>query len=356
VTLLGVAWLAIACAPPDSDLISIGGSTMGTTYTVKLRAMPRSLSPEALAAQIARRLERVERLLSTYDPDSELSRFNRSPSTDWFEVSPDTATVVAAARAISERSDGAFDVTVGALVNLWGFGPGGRTAAVPDAAAIEAARALTGYRHLAVRLEPPALKKADARLYVDLSSIGDGFGVDRIADLLDRAGIRDYLVEIGGELRARGLNPDGLPWRVGIERPGMPPAVQRVVALDGLALSTSGDYRNYFEQDGVRYSHVIDPGTGRPVAHDTASVTVVHARAMIADGWSTALLVLGLPRGLALAEEAGLAALFLVRDGDGYEEQASAAFESLPSPGAPRGATGAERPTGRRSNRYQDFK
>jgi thiamine biosynthesis lipoprotein len=330
---LVLAPVLVACGEaPAREVIDLGGRTMGTTWSLRLAAPPEDLDVDALARDVEARLAAVNARMSTWDPDSELSRFNAADPGAWFEVSAPLVEVVSAARTLSERTDGAFDVTVGPLVDLWGFGPGESVAedALPDDAAIAAARARTGWQRLEVRADPPALRRAE-EVTVDLSAIAKGHGVDAMGAVVEAAGVTDYLAEIGGELRARGRNGRGVPWVIGIEVPD--PArrgvAREALGLDDAAVATSGDYRNFFTVDEARYSHTIDPATGRPVSHDVASVTVVHDSAMWADGWATALNVLGAERGLAVAETQGLAVLFILYTDDGLAERASAEFEAL---------------------------
>jgi thiamine biosynthesis lipoprotein len=237
--------------------------------------------------------------------------------------------VVREALRISEASGGAFDVTVGPLVNLWGFGPEDRPRRVPDERAIEERRAAVGYRKLAVRMSPPAVKKDAPELSCDLSALAKGYGVDTVAEYLDACGMRNYMVEVGGEVRAKGKNGQGIPWRIGVERPGGPGGLLKVIRISGHALATSGDYRNYFEEDGVRYSHTIDPRTGRPIAHALGSVTVIHRSCMVADGMATAINVLGPQAGYDLAVRQKLPVLMVVREGDGFTETMTPWFEAF---------------------------
>ncbi len=310
---LMLAGLLAGCGPREQTLRLVG-QTMGTSWSVQVSRPPAGLDQAALYARISAELAAVNDQMSTYQTDSELSRFNAADSTDWFRVSAELVRLVDSALAISMLTDGAFDVTVGPLVNLWGFGPAVTADQLPAQAEIDAARARVGWGLLATRTEPPALRKARADLYVDLSAIAKGYGVDRLAAVVAEAGITDYLVEIGGELYGRGLNAAGEPWQIAIERPDPGRrAVLQVVALQDRAMATSGDYRNFFELDGARYSHTIDPATGRPVDHQVASVTVLAERCAEADAWATALLVLGPERGRALADARGLAALFVER-------------------------------------------
>ena len=305
---------------------------MGTTYSVKLSSLPDGLTPGELQAEIDRALESVNNQMSTWRDDSEISRFNRSRETDWFAVSKETVRVVQTALEVSRETGGAFDVTVGPLVNLWSFGPEQAERKLPSESAIEETRSRVGYRFLEVRESPPALKKVRGDLYVDLSAIAKGFGVDRVAELLEAKQISSYMVEIGGEVRTKGHKPDGKPWRVGIEIPTpFARGIQRAIELSGRALATSGDYRNFVVIDGKHYSHTIDPRTGRPVDHDLASVSIIAESGMLADAYATALLVMGPEAGYDWAKENNVAALLLVRDGDGFREKATPAFsEYLP--------------------------
>ena len=325
-TLLALIGL-LACGPDRRELQVIQGRTMGTTFVVKVVAEgAQPLPVDSLEAEINRVLREVNRQMSTYLPDSEISRFNRSRSTDWFPISFDFARVLQIALEISEASEGAFDVTVAPLVNLWGFGPEARPQRVPTEEALRQRRAWVGYRKLAVRLQPPAAKKAHPRMAIDLSAIAKGFGVDRVGELLEQWGLRNYMVEIGGEVRVRGRNPDGGPWRIGIRSPDTEAGLQKVVELSDAALATSGDYFNYFEENGVRYSHTLDPRTGRPITHKLASVTVIHPSCTYADGLATAIDVLGPDAGYAFAQSRRLPVYMIVRQGGGFVEKATPEF------------------------------
>ncbi|GMV98555.1 MAG: FAD:protein FMN transferase [Phycisphaerae bacterium] len=298
------------------------GRVMGTSYALTLAGRTSSAGLlEDLHRGVAAELHRIEALMSTYRPDSEVSRFNAARGEAWLAVSPETARVVAEAIDIGRRSGGAFDITVGTLVGLWGFGPGGRPGRVPGDDDITAARLHVGLDALEVRLDPPAIRKHDPLRRIDLAGVAKGFGVDRAAAVLDAQGVEDYLLEVGGEIRARGRNALGSPWRVGIEAPGAESrAIHRVLPLANLAVATSGDYRIFFDHQGRRYSHTIDPRTGRPVCHGVTSVTVVHPSCMHADAWATALTVLGPHEGLAVARREKLAALMLVQNAGALRE------------------------------------
>jgi thiamine biosynthesis lipoprotein len=314
-------------------LAVFSGSTMGTEYTVKVVRPPGSVDLETLEEGIRRKLARVDDLMSTYKSDSEISRLNRWDRVEWFEVSPETAAVIEEALRVGHVTHGAFDVTVGPLVNLWTFGPEPDSRGdVPSPERIEAARKRVGLQYLEVRRRPPAVRKTRTDLCVDLSGIAKGFAADQVAEHLERCGVRDYLVEVGGELRVKGHNRRQEPWQVAIESPlvGVR-GIQRIVPLTDGGMATSGDYRNYFEKDGVRYSHIIDPRTAAPVSHRLASVTVLAPSCARADAWATALMVLGPEAGYQLALAEGMPAFFVVRGGAGFVERATPNFpEVLP--------------------------
>ena len=306
---------------------------MGTTFAVTVVGPVSDSVAQRLREDIEVTLADVDGAMSTYDPDSELSRFNRWQRTDWFALSPLTFEVFRQAQEVSRLTRGAFDVTVAPLVNAWGFGAAGPAASLPTDTEVTALLANVGETMLEMDHDPPRIRKSRPAVQSDLSALAKGFAVDRVADLLDRGddGVEGYLVEVGGEVRTRGRNEDGHPWRVGIERPvDGPSSIQRVLELTDAALATSGDYRNYFEHEGRRYSHTIDPRTGYPVDHRLVSVSVVDATCMRADALATALEVLGPEEGLALALEQGLAAFLITRGADGtLREQATPEFLTI---------------------------
>jgi thiamine biosynthesis lipoprotein len=309
--------------------VLITGATMGTSYSVRIGSTA-PVDPDTLRAALNARLAEINSMMSTYDSESDISRLNRAGSGNWIEIPAEMATVVREAIGISELSQGAFDITVSPLVELWGFGPGGAIAEPPTAARIEAVRQRTSIDKLRLRTEPPAIRKTHAGVSIDLSAIAKGYAVDELARVIERMGASDYLVEIGGEIRVRGERPGGGNWRVGIERPLRGErSVQRVIELGDGAIATSGDYRNFIMLDQVRFSHAIDPRTGYPVQHATASVSVIADTAMRADALATAFLVLGHDMGLPLAEQLVLPVLFTIRTEDGLDEIASSAFEAI---------------------------
>jgi thiamine biosynthesis lipoprotein len=327
-------WLAFAaaavlaaCGRGEDPVVELSGPTMGTYYSVKVAKPPAGVTRERLQTGVDTVLQEANRLISTYDTSSELSRFNQNPGTDWVAVPPELLGVIAEGLDISRLSDGAFDITVGPLVNLWGFGPDPVPDETPSDQEIRNAMARVGYGLLGLRKDPPAIAKKRGDLYVDLSALGEGYGADRVGDYLDALGITDFMVAVAGAIRAKGCNAKGSPWAIAIEEPTPDRrAVQRIIHITGEGLSTSGDYRNYFERDGKRYSHEIDPRTGRPIEHRLASVTVIGETAARADGLATALMVMGETDGPALAEAEGIAALFIIRTDEGFREVASSAF------------------------------
>jgi len=330
---LVAAGLLAGCSdnPAPAGPVVIRGETMGTVYSVKI-SHAADLAHEQI--ELARRgidslLQAVNAQMSCYLKSSEISRFNYRKKTDWFLVSAATARIIEQSLGVSRETGGTFDITVGPLVNLWGFGPPTTDRRLPTPEEITRAMARTGYARIAVRLDPPALKKDNAGVYCDLAAIAKGYGVDEIARYLDSAGLSDYLVEIGGEMKARGRNDRDQVWQIGIETPDGDSGVQKVASLVNCAMATSGDYRNYFETGGVRYSHLIDPRTGQPIRHRLASVTVIHDSCWYADAMATAINILGPADGYALALGKGLAALLVVRTPDGFVERMTPQFESL---------------------------
>jgi len=328
--------LLIGCgrAEPARRTVEFSGPTMGATWSVKVVPAGEGLSGEestAVDRSIRDDLARIEGLMSTWDPESELSRFNTSQSTDPFPVAPETFDVFRWAADLADLTGGALDVTVAPLVDAWGFGTGGAAAAPPEAAELARLRGMTGQRHLTLIPDPPSVRKANAALRVDFSSIAPGYAADRLASLMENRGFTDFLVDVGGELVARGRNETGVPWQVAVERPDtVRRTASRVLPLLDVAVATSGDYRNYREAQGERISHIIDPRTGEPIRHRLASATVVDPLAVRADGFATALMVLGPEEGLGLATRLDLAALLLVRNADGgFDELVSPRFEAM---------------------------
>lgn len=330
--LLVAAIMLCSCTKPPAtaSLVTICGPTMGTQYTIKTVGLPDGVTDVSLQSDIDALLRRINQQMSTYLDNSEVSRFNRAIAGEWFEVSRETAMVLHSAQHHSERTGGAFDATLGPLVDLWHFGPQHAQRSLPNDHQIAAVQSRVGFEKLQVRMEPPGLTKSVDGLQIDLSAIAKGYAVDAVAELLTTRGIHAYMVEIGGELRVKGSRPGGDGWRIGIESPRMDKReILRVVQLDNVAMATSGDYRNYFEVDGKRYSHTINPRTGRPVEHQLASVTVLAHDCMTADALATALMVMGPETGLTFANENSVAALLISRTERGFAQQASQEFAAL---------------------------
>ncbi|VXC53880.1 FAD:protein FMN transferase [Pseudomonas sp. 8Z] len=304
-----------------------GGPTMGSTYSVKY-VRSEGVAPQTeIKAATEAILAEIDQQMSTYRDDSLIERFNKAPAGTCQAMPEGVLDLVRAGNRLHEESQGAFDLTLEPLLDLWGFGPRGVGEAVPSDEKLAEVRQRVGQQHL--RIDGEQLCK-DADVQVDFNSIAAGYAVDRIVARLGELGVTSYLVEATGELKAAGLKPDGSHWRIGLEAPRDDERVaQRILQLDGYGISTSGDYRNYFEENGERYSHTLDALTGRPVRHKLAAVTVADKSTSRADGLSTLLMVLGPEAGMAFAERNGIAAFFITRDGKGFVTQGTHAFEQL---------------------------
>ena len=314
----------------DREPIVLSGPAQGTSYRVTITEPPAELDADRARAAMRDVIDVVDRRMSTWRDDSEVSRFNAGPANEWVSVSPQLAGLVRHALRIGRETEGAFDVTIAPVLQIWGFGAGAdRPERLPSRDELDAAREDTGIGLVDVRMEPPALRKKRAGTRLDLAGLAQGYTVDRMAERLDELGAKRYLVELGGELFARGRKSEDDAWRIGVEKPqaGVR-AVERVVELADAGMTTSGDYRDFFEIDGRRFSHTIDPRTGRPVAHDLRAVTVIAEDAITADAMATALLVMGPDNGLRYADAHDIAALFVSGGNEaGYTESNSQAFE-----------------------------
>ncbi|MBW7470302.1 FAD:protein FMN transferase [Marinobacter sp. F4218] len=330
VLVLAAAALAGCSFEPEEKVWEISGPIFGTSYHINVVLTEDQSRLETLAAGIETELEKVDASMSTWRPDSELSKFNSvDDQSTWIPISEPLLEVLKRADEVSALTDGAFDVTVGPVVNLWGFGPEARPEHVPSDQELEAVLAATGHDKLELRESPPAVRTSVPQ-YIDLSAIAKGYGVDVVSRYLDSEGIEAYLVEIGGEVRVRGRKPGGDAWRLAIEQPmSEGRQVNRVIALENRAMATSGDYRNYYESDGRRYSHTIDPKTGKPIAHNLASVTVIADNCMTADALATGFNVMGYERAEALATRENIPAYFIIRTEDGFETHQTPAFSSF---------------------------
>lgn len=326
VGLVSVVVVLVACGNGES-MESFGGPTMGSTYSIKYVRHAGIAEPAQVRREVEAILAKVDRQMSTYRNDSDIERFNALPANSCQTMPAAVLELVRVGKQLAEQSEGAYDLTVEPLMNLWGFGPQGREEKVPDPAVLAETLQRVGYRHL--RIDGDRLCK-DAAVEVDFNSIAAGYAVDTIAARLESMGIHDYLAEATGELKAKGNKLDGSAWRIALEAPRDDQQVaERIIQVDGYGLSTSGDYRNYFLQDGRRYSHTFDARSGAPVLHNLASVTVIHPSALMADGLSTLLLILGPERAWDYAEKHDIGAFFVIRADTGFVIRTSAAFERL---------------------------
>lgn len=335
--LLGACVLFSGCdsattpATPASTATVLDGKTMGTFWRVSVIGVDEAKA-QALRAKVQAQLDADDHLLSTWKNDSALMRFNHAADTRPWPVSEAMADIVTLSLRIGAKTHGAMDITVGPLVNLWGFGPDKQPVATPDAQAIAAAKARTGLQHLQVINQSGRqfLQKDIPDLFVDLSTVGEGYAADHLARLMEQEGISRYLVSVGGALVSRGMNGEGKPWRVAIQKPtDQENAVQAIVDINGHGISTSGSYRNYYELDGKRISHVIDPQTGQPITHKLVSVTVIAPTALEADGWDTGLMVLGPEKAQQVVREQGLAVYMIVKEGEGFKTWMSPQFRTF---------------------------
>lgn len=333
-TLIILLALNISACFPSNDSpkteVLLQGRTMGTTYNIKVVSTIDEVKSLQLQQKIDAVLKQVNQEMSTYIPDSEISRFNKSTSLEPVEVSKGFFRVLSESIRLGELSEGKLDITVGPLVNLWGFGPEQRPEKVPTEELLANTRARIGLKNL--HLSGNQLSKDIPDLYVDLSTTAKGYGVDVVAELIEFNGITNYLVEIGGEMRLKGFKHTGELWAIAIEKPILDPsgeqrAIHQVIIPKDNAVATSGDYRNYFEADGQRFSHIIDPQTGKPINHNLVSVTVIHPSSMTADGLSTALMVMGAEKGMTFAMENDLAALFISKTENGFSEDFTVKFK-----------------------------
>ena len=328
--------LGCASAPAVHEL---SGEAWGTTYSIKIVASDDDFDADKVSGALKNTLREVDESLSNWNPDSEISRFNQHASVTPFAISAIMNAVIGAAGEVHEKSEGYFDLTLGPIIELWGFGAGTAQnedqADPPSDAEIEAAMTNVGQSSFLIHRPAKSeisLKNPDVTIF--LSALAKGAGIDEIAKTLGELGYDNYLIEVGGDLIAIGSGPAGQGWRIAVEQPRRGVRVAgETLTLQGQAMATSGDYRNYFEKDGVRYSHIIDPRSGRPISHGTASVTVLSDKAVFADAWATALLAAGVERGLRIADREGIAALFISRsDNKGpkaFMITKSSAFERL---------------------------
>lgn len=327
---LGLAALALLSAcDTKSAFVKLEGLQGTATWHVTITNPPADKSTEQLQQGVEQMLKRTNQIIGSWDPNSEISQFNQNPSTDWIPVSKELSHIIALALRLSNESQGLYDITVSPLLKLWGFKKGEPAeGVVPTPAEIAAAQAKMGYQKLQVRLDPPAVRKAQADLTVELASLADGYATDLVGEYLESLGMQDYMVEVAGEVRTRGKSPRGDHWRIAIEKPiEVGRVVQQGVGLSNVGLATSGDYRNFFVAEGKRYSHTMNPILGTPVQHRLASVSVLAETGLLADAYATLLLVLGDEQGRKFAEEHKLAAYFIWRTDQGFDSYATPPFQ-----------------------------
>jgi thiamine biosynthesis lipoprotein len=320
----------LAQGPTKNETHLLEGRAQGSTWRVLYHG-PKQVD---LQAALEKELAAFDKIFSNYRPDSDISRFNQQTGTNWFPVDADLVKLVELSRTVSEKSRGAFDITVGPLLRVWGFGPFRRKEpSIPSDSEIKAALKDVDYKKLLSRRQPPALKKTRPNLLVDLSGVAQGYSVDRIAAFLDQRGLAGYMVEIGGEIKTKGRKADGTSWTLGIDAPDNTGAVAAVLHLEGRALTTAGDYREYFEKDGKRYSHTIDPRNGRSVQHKLASVTVIAPTVWEADAWDTAFMVLGPEETRRLVPQLKTLSVYMIlHEGQTFRTESLGGFDKNLSP------------------------
>ncbi len=322
--------LLVGCSESDRPLESpvlLEGAIFGSFYQVTIADSLTQGEAQRLEEGLVEVLEDVDAAMSIYREDSELTAFNQSPVGEWQPLSDELIEVLAISRSVAEASDGAFDVTIGGLVNLWSFGAEARPREIPDEETLNERLAQVGPD--SIEVDETGLQARRLRdVFVDLGGVAKGHGTDRVASYLDGQGIEHYLVNLGGDLIVRGYrDTESQSWRIGIEAPlDDRQEATHILPVDDISIATSGDYRNYFEAEGQRFSHTLDPRTGRPIDHRLASVTVVHPSNAWADAWATALMVLGDEEGMGLARSQDLKAMMLIREEDGWSSVATPAF------------------------------
>ena len=334
---LVVLLLGVVACDGGPETVRLQGQVFGTGWSLVYQVTEGAPAASEVEAQILAAFDVVNASMNTYDPDSLISRFNALPAGEAMEVDWDFAYVFTEARRLTALTAGAYDVTVSPLVDLWGFGPAGPSTP-PSTAMVDETRGAVGLDLLEWEPQIRNLTKRDDRVSLEFSSIAKGYGVDLAADALDELGLLNFMLEVGGELQLRGNSPRGDAWRIAVERPGQGQGgIQAAVSVTNTGVATSGDYRNFFEQDGQRYSHLIDPRSGYPIRHDLVSVTVVHPSTALADAWATGLCVLGSEAALELAEQQGLAVYLVRREGDDFRASWTKRFETYLASGAASG-------------------
>ncbi len=328
IALIFIVGVVAGCGTSSREVRSFTGSTMGTTYSIKYVQEKSSKGIDVIKKAVDAGLEKINSMMSTWDPESNLSLINKADADQWLDMSPDLSKLIGFAFDLSRKTDGKYDVSIGPLINLWGFGPEGARK-IPTALQIAKTMKISGYDKIELNIKTDKIKKRFKESYIDLSSIAKGYGVDKIAKILEGFGIKNYMVEIGGEIKTRGKKKD-IPWRIAIESPRKEKnkTFNKVLNLMDCAMATSGDYRNFFKEGKKRYSHTIDSATGRPVQNDLASVTVAipNGECFKADAWATALMASGKVRGMELATKFDIPAHFIYIEKDDLKEISTELF------------------------------
>lgn len=312
--------LSLAATVSAEEPLRINGPTMGSYYSIVIDS-PGQIDGQQLQQEIEAVFARISHMMSTWDKESEISRFNASDSCDWFPVSREFAFVAAEALRVHQLTEGSLEVTIAPLIDAWGFGSSGKKT-VPPADVIQAALRKIGSRHLQVRNDPPAIRRDIRGLQISLNSLAPGYAADLVSELLQARGLERHVVDVGGEIHAGRSKQNGAPWRLGVESPLG--GLHTTVEMTDRSIATSGDYRNFFMINERRYAHVLDPRSGYPVEDPPASVSVIHDSAMTADAIATAMMVLGPERGLRIARSQKLDVMFLVVHKDGSIKEFSA--------------------------------
>lgn len=323
-------FLLISCTTPSKEPVTLSGIAYNSmAWSVKINALPNQLSTPQLQQELQMSLDNANKVLSTYQPNTELMQFNQSSIGQWHQVSPLLYDGVSTALAVSAATQGVYDVTIGALIELWGFGKQAVPSQTPTEQQISQARTKVGWQSVLVNQNPQQLQRIKD-VFINLSSIGEGLAVDELQKILAKYKISSYMISVAGTLRTQGLKPNGQAWQIAIEKPDASGLPERLLSLgQGAIVSTSGSYRNYHEVNGVRYSHSIDPRTAKPISHKTVSTTVVFTQqtAAQADAWATALNVLGAEEGLVIAQKNHIAVYYLLKTPTGFSEQYTSEFK-----------------------------
>lgn len=322
--LLVLLFVLAACSgEQDKQPVRLQGQIFGSFWLATLPDEWTVEQVKQLELGIQAELNKVDASMSTYKPDSELNRFNAAPLNKWVELSPELFEVFSLSQAVALASQGAFDVTIGGLVNLWNFGPEAQPEAIPATRLFRARLASVGYQYLELDIEKQSARRLRAS-YIDLSGVAKGYAVDKVAEWLKQQGVNNFLINVSGEIMVAGQRAEDQPWRIGIEVPDERlQTAHHIIPLTNESVATSGDYRNFYELDGKRMSHTISPKTGWPVAHNLTSVTVIHPVNAVADAWATAFMVLGAEESLSLANSENIKVLLISKEDEAWKTQLS---------------------------------